>query len=154
MRQSILALTATLALLSGCNQSAPLAADPEPVRAELTKRMAAASNIVDAVNAKDAQLYGRDLAPRVRVVMYNGEMVLEGRESLIQNRASHFANYPDARNELIHLVEIDDRVIMNDRVWLSSDQTKPAEIVEIFTFEGDKIVRIDVIQPKDLLASR
>ncbi|MEP4050971.1 MAG: nuclear transport factor 2 family protein [Litorimonas sp.] len=118
-------------------------------------KMLAAANIVDAVNAKSADQYGRDLHSDVLVKMYDGAVVLRGRDAVIQNRRQHFENNPDARNELIHLVEIDNRVVMHDKVWLDGNsEGEASDIVEVFTFEDDKIIQIDVIQPADLFADR
>ncbi|MEL7043828.1 MAG: nuclear transport factor 2 family protein [Pseudomonadota bacterium] len=116
-------------------------------------RLDAASNIVAAVNAKDAVLYTRDLAEHVVVAMYDGDIRLRGRAAVRSNREEHFRRHPAARNELVHLVEIDDRVVMHDRVWLSPEQEQAADIVEVFTFSGAEIVRIDVLQPGSLFAS-
>ena len=116
-------------------------------------RLDAARNIVAAVNAKDAAMYARDLAADVVVTMYDGETRLRGRAEVEANRTEHFRRHPDARNELVHLVEIDDRVVMHDRVWLTPGQEEAADIVEVFTFTGDEIVRIDVLQPSSLFAS-
>lgn len=121
----------------------------------LTSRMAAAANIVDAVNAKSADQYGRDLHSDVLVKIYDGAVVLRGRDAVIENRRQHFENNPDAFNELIHLVEIDNRVVMHDKVWLSGKtEFEASDIVEVFTFKDEKIVQIDAIQPSDLFADR
>ena len=40
---------------------------------------------------------------------------------------------------------------MHDKVWLNGNESQPSDIVEIFTFDGDKIVRIDVVQTQGLL---
>ena len=86
--------------------------------------------------------------------MYGGEVRLRGRDAVASNRKTHFRNFPTARNQVVHLVEIDNRVVMHDQVWLSADQPKPTDIVEVFTFLDDKIIRIDVIQPSDLFSRR
>lgn len=113
----------------------------------------AARNIVDAVNAKDSRQYVRDLSEDVVVTMYDGDVRLRGRVAVQANREQHFKNYPDARNALLYLVEIDNRVVMHDQVWLSGDAEKPADIVEVLTFDEGKIVRIDVIQPRGLFVT-
>lgn len=113
-----------------------------------------ARNIVEAVNAKASEQYVRDLHEDVIVTMYDGEIRLRGREAIQTNRDNHFQTYPKARNELVHLVEIDNRVIMHDIVWLEGDTSKPANIVEIFTFDEDKIIRIDDVQTNGLLENR
>ncbi len=143
MRHLAVSLLAALTLLGAC------ATQVESVD-ESSRRLDAARNIVDAVNAKDSELYIRDLAQDVVVAMYDGEVRLRGRDAVRQNRENHFRAHPEARNELVHLVEIDDRVVMHDLVWLTPGRSRPADIVEVFTFEGHEIVRIDVIQPEDL----
>ena len=115
-------------------------------------KLDAARNIIFSVNAKDSDQYVRDLSEDVVVTMYDGEVRLRGREAVRENRRAHFRNHPDARNKLVHLVEIDNRVVMHDKVWLHSDQAEPADIVEVFTFERGQIVRIDVLQPADLFS--
>ncbi|MFK7828759.1 MAG: nuclear transport factor 2 family protein [Congregibacter sp.] len=116
----------------------------------LSEQLDAARNIVSAVNAKDSNQYVQDLDPDVVVRMYDGAVRLRGKAAIRKNRAQHFLSHPEARNVLIHLVEVDNRVVMHDQIWLTRDQSEPADIVEIFTFEEGKIVRIDVIQPEDL----
>lgn len=143
MRYWLVSLLAVPILLSAC-------AAPARTGAESSMRLDAARNIVDAVNAKDSERYIRDLAQDVVVTMYDGETRLRGRDAVRQNRENHFRTHREARNELVHLIEIDDRVVMHDRVWLNAGVSRPADIVEVFTFKGDEIVRIDVIQPADL----
>ncbi|WP_395342293.1 nuclear transport factor 2 family protein [Ningiella sp. W23] len=121
---------------------------------EFSARELAAKNIVDAVNAKDSEMYVKDLADDVVVTMYNGKVILEGLKAVKENRTKHFDLYPDARNELVHIVQIDDRVVMHDLVWLSQEQSEPADIVEIFTFKGSTITQIDVIQSQNLNIKR
>ncbi|MFK8016036.1 MAG: nuclear transport factor 2 family protein [Gammaproteobacteria bacterium] len=114
--------------------------------------LAAAGNIVDAVNAKNSDQYVRDLADDVIVTMYDGEVRLRGRDAVRANREQHFLSHSEARNKLVHLVAIDQRVVMHDQVWLRAGQANPADIVEVFTFENGAIVRIDVLQPTDLFS--
>ena len=113
-------------------------------------RLDAARNIVASVNAKDSEAYVRDLANDVVVTLYDGAVRLRGRDAVKANREQHFLRFPNARNQLIHLVEIDNRVVMHDQVWLTETQPLPANIVEIFTFEDNQIIRIDVVQPSSL----
>ena len=114
-------------------------------------KLDAARNIVEAVNAKESEQYVRDLHEDVIVTMYDGEIRLRRKQAIQANRENHFQIFPNARNELVHLVEIDNRVVMHDKVWLNGNESQPSDIVEIFTFDGDKIVRIDVVQTQGLL---
>lgn len=101
-----------------------------------------------AVNQKDADQYvkrSRDdveiyLGPRLRI---------QGKQVLRENRAKHFLKHPNIKSEIQHLVAIDDKIVMHDNVWLH-DNKEGKNIVEIFSFENNEIIRVDVIQPKDL----
>ena len=116
-----------------------------------------AKNIVKAVNQKDAKLYVENFSEDVKVYMYgedgNFALRVNGIEALYENRAEHLKNHPDVRNEIQHLAEIDNRLIMHDIVWLTPDREEGSSVVEIFTFdETGKIARVDVIQQKNLFS--
>ena len=106
-------------------------------------------NMIKAVNEKGADKYVEQFSDNVQVYV---ELVLKinGKEALTVNWANHFQNHPDVRSEIQHLVEIDNKVIMHDKVWLRQSDIEGSDIVEIFTFQNGKVVRVDVIQPKHL----
>lgn len=115
------------------------------------KRLDAVRGIVAAVNARDADAYVADFSDDVIVRLYEGEVRVRGRQAMRANRQQHFERHPHVRNELLHLVAIDDRVIMHDRAWLDQRSGPPADVVEVFTFDAsDRIVLVDVIQPRDV----
>ncbi|XLS27788.1 nuclear transport factor 2 family protein [Flavobacteriaceae bacterium M23B6Z8] len=116
-----------------------------------------AKSIVKAVNQKDAKMYVSNFSENVKVYMYgedgNFELKIDGIEALYKNRAEHLKNHPEVRNEIQHLVEIDNRLIMHDKVWLTPERKKGSSVVEIFTFnEEGKITRVDVLQEKNLFS--
>lgn len=106
-------------------------------------------NMIEAVNEKNAEKYVKGFADRVQVFV-ESEMKVDGIEALKKNRAKHFQNHPQVRSEIQHLVEIDNKVILHDKVWLTTEDKQGRDIVEIFTFENNEVVKIDVIQPRDL----
>lgn len=114
-----------------------------------------ARSIVDAVNKRDAEQYVENFSDDVKVYMYDegGNFVLrvDGKEALFKNRETHLKNHPEVRNEIQHLAEIDNRLIMHDIVWLTPKRKEGSSVVEIFTFdETGRIKRVDVIQQKNL----
>ena len=116
-----------------------------------------AKSIVKAVNEKDAKMYVANFSKDVKVYMYNEdgdfELRIDGVDALYKNRAAHLKNHPEVRNEIQHLAEIDNRLIMHDKVWLTPDRKEGSSVVEIFTFDTEgKISRVDVIQQKNLFA--
>ncbi|WP_378183808.1 nuclear transport factor 2 family protein [Aquimarina sp. SS2-1] len=105
--------------------------------------------MIDAVNEKNPEKYVIGFAEDVKVFV-ESQMKVNGKIDLKNNRATHFENHPDVRSEIQHLVEIDNKVILHDKVWLDDSDKEGQDIVEIFTFKDEKIIRVDVIQPKDL----
>ena len=114
-----------------------------------------AKSIVSAVNQKNAKMYVANFSENVKVYMYgedgNFELKIDGIEALYTNRAQHLKNHPEVRNEIQHLAEIDNRLIMHDKVWLTPDRKEGSSVIEIFTFDEEgKIIRVDVLQEKNL----
>ena len=109
------------------------------------------ADMIEAVNEKDAAKYVLGFADHVEVFV-ESDLKVSGVENLQKNRARHFLNHPDVRSEIQHILEIDHRVILHDKVWLDPTDQQGQDIVEIFTFENGKVARVDVIQPKDLFA--
>ncbi len=105
--------------------------------------------MIRAVNEKDADKYVKGFADNV-VVYVASELKVNGREALQKNRATHFKKYPQVHSEIQYLIEIDNKVIMHDKVWLDDVDKEGRDIVEIFTFNNKKVVRVDVVQSKDL----
>ena len=107
------------------------------------------AEMINAVNEKNAEKYVIGFAENVQVFV-ESNMKVDGRADLKTNRANHFKSHPNVRSEIQHLVEIDNKVILHDKVWLEESDQSGQDIVEIFTFENGKVSRVDVIQPKDL----
>lgn len=105
--------------------------------------------MIDAVNDKNSEKYVEGFANDVQVFV-ESQMKVDGRENLRKNRAKHFETHPNVRSEIQHLVEIDNKVILHDKVWLNESDKVGQNIVEIFTFDSGKVIRVDVIQPNDL----
>ncbi|MEW7291245.1 nuclear transport factor 2 family protein [Aquimarina sp. 2304DJ70-9] len=104
--------------------------------------------MIKAVNEKDANTYVEGFADDVKVYV-ESQLKINGREALRKNRAAHFEKYPKVYSEIQYLIEIDNKVIMHDKVWLDNN-SDDQDIVEIFTFDKGKVVQVDVVQPKDL----
>ena len=107
------------------------------------------AEVIAAVNQKNAKKYVEGFADNVQVFVAS-EIKVNGKENLIKNRTQHFKNHPNVRSEIQHLVEIDNKVIMHDKVWLNKSDKVAQDIVEIFTFKNGKVIRVDVIQPNNL----
>ncbi|MEL6561971.1 MAG: nuclear transport factor 2 family protein [Bacteroidota bacterium] len=109
-------------------------------------------SLIEAVNEKDAGKYVASFAENVEIFI-DSKMVISGREAIKVNRANHFENHPEIRSEIQYLVEIDNKVVLHDKVWLDEADVNGQNIVEVFTFNDGEVVRVDVIQPRDLLSN-
>lgn len=128
----------------GCNSKNSF---NEPV---LGKQAKMVSKIITAVNQHDAQSYVENFASTSQIYV-DQVLKIVGKENIQINRADHFKSHPNLRSEIQYLVEIDNKVVMHDKVWLTKEDKEGQDIVEIFTFKDEKIIRVDVIQPNRLL---
>jgi len=110
-------------------------------------------NMIEAVNEKNASQYVEGFSDTIKVYVDN-ELKIDGKAALQENRTKHFEHYPGTRSEIQHLVEIDEKVIMHDKVWLRSKELVGQDIVEIFTFKDGLVIRMDVIQSKTLFKDK
>jgi hypothetical protein len=106
------------------------------------------AEMIESVNEKNPEKYVAGFADSVQVFV-EAEMKVNGKEALKANRENHFKSNPDVRSEIQHLVEIDNKVILHDKVWLNETDKVGQDVVEIFTFSNGKVIRVDVIQPKN-----
>ena len=143
MKKIIQILILTLVVVIGCDPEKNKKYEIAGEQSRIIKEM------IDAVNEKNAKKYAKGFDDKVQVFV-ESEMKVDGKENLIKNRAKHFENHPNVRSEIQHLVEIDNKVIMHDKIWLTKSDKIGQNIVEIFTFKNGKVVRVDVIQPNDL----
>jgi len=125
-----------------------LCVSAQDIKENTDRNSQAIINMISAVNQKDAQAYVTDFSEDVQIYL-EAELKVNGKSDLQKNRAKHFEQHPEVRSEIQHLVEIDNKVVLHDKVWLDG-KNHPQDIVEIFSFENHKVVRVDVIQPKNL----
>ncbi len=109
--------------------------------------------MIDAVNQRDAAQYVEGFSDTIKIYVDN-VLRVEGKEVLQENRTKHFERYPETRSEIQHLVEIDQKVVMHDKVWLYQKDYEGQDIVEIFTFKDGLVIRMDVIQSKTLFKGK
>lgn len=143
MNRLNLLLIVIITILSSCNNKPKSNYEIAGTQSKIIASM------IDAVNEKNAEKYVLGFAENVKVFV-ESEMKVNGREDMKANRANHFKNHPNVRSEIQHLVEIDNKVILHDKIWLDESDKIGQNIVEIFTFENGEVSTVEVIQPKDL----
>ena len=120
---------------------------------EESQQLKVVRNMIAAVNQKNAAQYVEGFSDTIKIYVDNFLRV-EGKIALQENRTKHFERYPETRSEIQHLVEIDRKVVMHDKVWLYHKDYEGQDIVEIFTFKDGLVIRMDVIQSKTLFKGK
>jgi hypothetical protein len=142
--------TFMLGLLLALGFAAPgRATPPASTTAADTRELSAVRTVIDAVNRKDPDLYASVFTDDTVVQLHDGPVRVTGRVALRANRSAHFQRFPATRSEIVHLVQIGEKVVMHDRLWLRGEDA-PTQVVEIFTFRNGFISRVEVIQDSGL----
>jgi hypothetical protein len=136
-----------IVILLGCRNKAKLTYEIKGKQSQVIAEM------IESVNEKNADKYVTGFSDSVKVFV-EAQVKVDGIEALKANRANHFKNNPDVHSEIQHLVEIDNKVILHDKVWLNETDKTGQDVVEVFTFSDGKVVRVDVIQAKKPFQSK
>ena len=115
-----------------------------------SKEIMMVREMIEAVNTRDADMYIKDFSDNIKI-MVDGDIKVSGKSALKANRSEHFTRYPKVRSEIQHVVMIENKVILHDKVWLKGSEGPGSDIVEIFTFEDGQIISVEVIQSSTLL---
>jgi hypothetical protein len=97
---------------------------------------------LDAYNAQDLDAHCAYFADDVVVANYNGEVVRTGMEAYRVNYKKVFADFPKNRAVLLNRMTVRDTVVDHEHVD-RGDGSAPFQVLAIYTFNGDKIARVD-----------
>ena len=98
---------------------------------------------LDAYNAQDLDGYCSFFTPDVVVANVNGEVTSRGIEAYRARYADAFAKFPKNKAELLNRIVLGGVVIDHERVDRGDGATPVFEVAAIYSFEGDKIARVD-----------
>jgi hypothetical protein len=98
---------------------------------------------LDAYNAQDLDAYCAAFTGGVVVANINGDVTSQGIDAYRARYADAFAKFPRNRAELLNRIVLGACVIDHERVDRGDGVTPPFEVAAIYTFEGDKIARVD-----------
>lgn len=113
--------------------------------------IAIAQAMIDAYNAQDADLYVSYMTEEASEAGYRGAVVREGKEGTRTGLAAAFAKWPQNRAEVRHAQEIGNYVLFREYVTRGpasdgSELVEPFEVVAVYSFEGDKVARVEFIR--------
>ena len=114
-------------------------------------RLAMAEAMIAAYNAQDVDTYVSYMTEDACEANYRGVVVREGREGTRSGLAAAFAKWPQNRAEIREKQAIGDYVLFREYVTRGaatdgSELVEPFEVIAIYTFEGDKVVRVEFIR--------
>ena len=98
---------------------------------------------LDAYNAQDLDAYCGYFTDDVVVADVGGEANLRGNAAYRERYAGAFAKFPNNRAELLNRIVLGNVVIDHERVDRGDGATPVFEVAAIYTFNGDKIARVD-----------
>jgi hypothetical protein len=98
---------------------------------------------LDAYNAQDLDTYCTFFTDDVVVADVGAEPNLRGKGAYRDRYAGAFAKFPKNKAELLNRIVLGNVVIDHERVDRGDGTTPAFEVAAIYTFDGDKIARVD-----------
>lgn len=108
-------------------------------------KLAIAKQMIAHYNAQDADAYVTLMTDDACEANYRGAVVREGREGTRAGLKAMFAEFPENRAEIISGHSLGDYVVLHERVFRSSI-AEPFEVMSIYSFEADKVSRVEFIR--------
>ena len=111
----------------------------------MSPRLAIAQQMIAHYNAQDADAYVALMTDDACEASYRGDVVREGKEGTRAGLNAMFAEFPENRAEILTAYELGDYVALHERVFRSAT-AEPFEVMSIYSFEGDKVSRVEFVR--------
>ena len=98
---------------------------------------------LDAYNAQDLDAYCGFFTEDVVVANIAGDVTSTGIDAYRARYQDAFAKFPKNKAELLNRIVLGQTVVDHERVDRGDGVTPIFEVAAIYTFEGDKIARVD-----------
>ena len=108
-------------------------------------RLAIATQMIAHYNAQDADAYVSLMTDDACEAGYRGAVVREGKEGTRSGLKAMFAEFPENRAEIVTGYALGDYAVLHERVFRSST-AEPFEVMTIYSFEGDKVSRVEFVR--------
>jgi hypothetical protein len=113
--------------------------------AEIDNRLAIATKMIAHYNAQDADAYVALMTDNACEAAYRGAVVREGKEGTRAGLNAMFAEFPENRAEIVTAYELGEYVALHEKVFRSV-AAEPFEVMSIYSFEGDKVSRVEFVR--------
>jgi len=108
-------------------------------------KLAVATQMIAHYNAQDADAYVSLMMDDACEASYRGAVVREGKEGTRAGLKAMFAEFPENRAEILKGYELGAFVALHERVFRSAN-AEPFEVMSIYSFEGDKVSRVEFVR--------
>ena len=108
-------------------------------------KLSIAQQMIAHYNAQDAEAYVALMTDDAAEAGYRGAVVRDGKEGVLNGLKAMFAEFPENRAEILTGYELGDYVALHEKVFRSAD-AEPFEVMSIYSFEGDKVSRVEFIR--------
>lgn len=114
-------------------------------------RIAIAREMIAAYNAQDVDTYVSYMTDEACEANYRGVVVREGKEGTRSGLAAAFAQWPQNRAEIVEAQAIGNYVLFREHVTRGpasdgSELIEPFDVIAVYSFEGDKVSRVEFIR--------
>ncbi|WP_326524416.1 nuclear transport factor 2 family protein [Sphingomonas sp.] len=96
-------------------------------------------------NAQDVDGYVALMTDDACEAGYRGAVLREGREGVRSGLKAMFAEFPENHADILATYALGDTVVLHEKVGRSA-ASEPFEVMSIYSFEGDKVSRVEFIR--------
>ncbi len=104
-----------------------------------------AESMIAAYNAQDPDAYVAFMTDAAAEAGYRSAVLREGKAGVRAGLAAMFAEFPHNRTEIVSGYQLGEFVALHEIVTRSPDSV-PFEVLSIYSFEGDKVSRVEFIR--------
>ncbi len=109
------------------------------------ERIAITHEMIAVYNAQDADAYVTFMTDEACEATYRGAVLRDGREGVRSGLKAMFAQFPQNRADIVTSYCLGETVVLHEKVERAPDGDK-FEVMSIYTFEGDKVSRVEFIR--------
>ncbi|WP_295442795.1 nuclear transport factor 2 family protein [Sphingorhabdus sp. EL138] len=111
----------------------------------MSARLAIAQQMIAHYNAQDADAYVALMTDDAAEAGYRGAVVRDGKEGVCTGLKAMFAEFPENRAEILAGYALGDFAVLHEKVYRSAS-SEPFEVMTIYSFEGDKVSRVEFVR--------
>ena len=115
------------------------------------ERIAIAREMIARYNRQDADAYVELMTDDACEANYRGAVVREGKEGTRTGLAAAFSKWPHNRAEIVEAQSLGNYVLLREIVTRGpasdgSELIEPFDVICVYSFEGDKVSRVEFIR--------